>query len=58
MKTKKLFVIAILVAAIGGPVGAFVGKMRVVLIEGQPQRAAHGVDVDELGNGIITEQRL
>jgi thiol-disulfide isomerase/thioredoxin len=29
-----------------------------VLIDGQPPGAAHGVDVDERGNGTITEQRL
>src|SRR5262249_39276326 len=30
-------------------------RMRV---EGQPPRAAHGVDVDEEGNGTVSEQRL
>ena len=29
-----------------------------VLIDGQPPDAAHGVDVDEQGNGTVTEQRL
>jgi len=29
-----------------------------ILIEGQAPRAAHGVDVDEQGNGTVTEQRL
>ncbi|HKA77066.1 MAG TPA: cytochrome c biogenesis protein DipZ, partial [Pseudolabrys sp.] len=29
-----------------------------VLIDGQPPGAAHGVDVDDLGNGTVTEQRL
>jgi thiol-disulfide isomerase/thioredoxin len=29
-----------------------------VLIDGQRPGAAHGVDVDELGNGTVTEQRL
>jgi thiol-disulfide isomerase/thioredoxin len=29
-----------------------------VLIDGQPPGAAHGDDVDELGNGTVTEQRL
>jgi thiol-disulfide isomerase/thioredoxin len=29
-----------------------------VLIDGQPPGAAHGVDVDESGNGTLTEQRL
>ncbi len=28
------------------------------LIDGEPPGAAHGVDVDELGNGTVTEQRL
>ena len=32
-------------------------RFRVAL-EGQPPRAAHGVDVDEHGNGTVTEQRL
>ncbi len=29
-----------------------------VLIDGQPPGAAHGIDVDEQGNGTVTEQRL
>ena len=29
-----------------------------ILIDGQAPRAAHGVDVDEQGNGTVTEQRL
>ena len=29
-----------------------------VLIDGQPPRAAHGLDVDDQGNGTVTEQRL
>jgi thiol-disulfide isomerase/thioredoxin len=29
-----------------------------VLIDGQPPRAAHGVDVDDQGNGTLTQQRL
>ena len=29
-----------------------------VLIDGAPPRAAHGVDVDEQGNGAVSEQRL
>ena len=32
-------------------------KFRV-LIDGQPPGAAHGVDVDEQGNGTVVEQRL
>ena len=29
-----------------------------VLIDGKPPRDAHGVDVDELGNGTVIEQRM
>jgi Thioredoxin like C-terminal domain len=29
-----------------------------VLIDGEPPGAAHGRDVDERGNGTVTEQRL
>src|SRR4051794_41475971 len=29
-----------------------------VRIDGQPPGAAHGIDVDEEGNGTVTEQRL
>ncbi|WP_441965036.1 thioredoxin family protein [Microvirga sp. 2MCAF38] len=29
-----------------------------VLIDGQPPGAAHGIDIDEEGNGTVTEQRL
>ena len=29
-----------------------------ILIDGQPPGAAHGLDVDEQGNGTVTEQRL
>src|SRR5882724_8181156 len=29
-----------------------------VLIEGKPPGAAHGIDVDDRGNGTVTEQRL
>src|SRR5882672_1744518 len=29
-----------------------------VLIDGQPPGAAHGVDIDDQGNGTVTEQRL
>jgi thiol-disulfide isomerase/thioredoxin len=29
-----------------------------VLIDGQPPGAAHGVDVDDQGNGTVTEQRM
>jgi hypothetical protein len=29
-----------------------------VFIDGKPPGAAHGVDIDEQGNGALTEQRL
>jgi hypothetical protein len=29
-----------------------------VLIDGQPPGPAHGIDVDEQGTGVVTEQRL
>ena len=29
-----------------------------VLIDGQPPGAAHGIDIDDQGNGTVTEQRL
>jgi hypothetical protein len=29
-----------------------------VLIDGQPPGAAHGLDVDDQGNGTLSEQRL
>ena len=29
-----------------------------VLIDGRPPGAAHGTDVDEQGNGTVSEQRL
>lgn len=29
-----------------------------VLIDGRPPGAAHGIDIDEYGNGTVTEQRL
>lgn len=29
-----------------------------VAIDGKPPGAAHGVDVDEQGNGTVTDQRL
>lgn len=32
-------------------------KFRV-LIDGRPPGSAHGVDIDSLGNGIVTEQRM
>ena len=29
-----------------------------VLIDGQPSGAAHGIDIDDKGNGTVSEQRL
>jgi hypothetical protein len=29
-----------------------------LLIDGKPASAAHGIDVDEQGNGTVSEQRL
>ena len=29
-----------------------------VLLDGEPPRGAHGLDVDEQGAGLITEERL
>jgi hypothetical protein len=29
-----------------------------VLIDGEPPGAAHGIDVDEQGNGTVSEQRM
>jgi hypothetical protein len=41
-----------------GPAAAGTSVKFRVLIDGQPPGAAHGIDVDEQGNGTITEQRL
>jgi thiol-disulfide isomerase/thioredoxin len=41
-----------------GPAAAGTPARVRVLIDGQPPGAAHGVDVDDQGNGTITEQRL
>jgi thiol-disulfide isomerase/thioredoxin len=41
----------------GPPAGGPSVKFRV-LIDGKPPGAAHGTDVDEQGNGTVTEQRL
>jgi hypothetical protein len=40
-----------------GPAPGTPVKFRVQ-IDGQPPGAAHGVDVDEQGNGTVTEQRM
>jgi thiol-disulfide isomerase/thioredoxin len=41
-----------------GPAAAGTSVKFRVLIDGQPPGAAHGSDVDEQGNGAVTEQRL
>jgi thiol-disulfide isomerase/thioredoxin len=41
-----------------GPPGPGTSVRFRVLIDGQPPGAAHGFDVDEQGNGAVTEQRL
>jgi thioredoxin family protein len=41
----------------GPPMGARPVRYRVFL-DGQPATAAHGIDVDEHGNGTATEQRM
>jgi hypothetical protein len=41
-----------------GPPGRGTSVRFRVTLDGQPPRAAHGVDVDEQGNGTVTELRL
>jgi thiol-disulfide isomerase/thioredoxin len=41
-----------------GPVAPGTSLRFRVLIDGRPPGAAHGIDVDEQGNGTVTEQRL
>ncbi|HLG59815.1 MAG TPA: thioredoxin family protein [Vicinamibacterales bacterium] len=41
-----------------GPVARGTSVRFRVLIDGQPPAAAHGSDVDDQGNGVVTEQRL
>jgi thiol-disulfide isomerase/thioredoxin len=41
-----------------GPAAAATPVRFRVLIDGQAPGAAHGIDVDEQGNGTVTEQRL
>lgn len=41
-----------------GPAMAGTAVRFRVLIDGKPPGAAHGVDVDELGNGKVSEQRV
>ena len=46
------------VNVIMGPSARGVPARFRVLIDGQPPAAAHGVDVDERGNGTVAEQRM
>ena len=41
-----------------GPAAPGTSLQFRVLIDGQPPGAAHGIDVDEQGDGLVTEQRL
>jgi thiol-disulfide isomerase/thioredoxin len=41
-----------------GPAAAGTSVRFRVLVDGQPPGTAHGIDVDEEGNGTVTEQRL
>jgi hypothetical protein len=41
-----------------GPVAPGRSVKFRVLVDGQPPGAAHGIDVDENGEGVVTEQRL
>ena len=41
-----------------GPAAPSTSARFRVLIDGQPPEAAHGTDVDDQGNGMLTEQRL
>jgi thiol-disulfide isomerase/thioredoxin len=41
-----------------GPAARGTSVRFSVLIDGQPPGAAHGIDVDEQGNGTVSEQRL
>jgi hypothetical protein len=41
-----------------GPATAGTPVRFRVLIDGQPPAAAHGIDVDEQGNGTVSQQRL
>ena len=41
-----------------GPAAPATSVRFRVLIDGQPLVAAHGVDLDDQGNGMVTEQRL
>src|SRR4029453_10972680 len=41
-----------------GPAARGMSVRFRVLVDGQPPGAAHGLDVDEQGNGTVSEQRL
>jgi hypothetical protein len=41
-----------------GPAALETSLQFRVLVDGQPPSAAHGNDVDEQGDGLVTEQRL
>ncbi len=41
-----------------GPSAAGASARFRILIDGQPPSAAHGIDVDDEGNGKVVEQRL
>lgn len=41
-----------------GPTGTGTSARFRVLIDGKPPGAAHGIDIDENGEGVVTEQRL
>jgi hypothetical protein len=41
-----------------GPAALGTSLQFRVLIDGQPPGAAHGIDLDEQGDGLVAEQRL
>jgi hypothetical protein len=41
-----------------GPAASGTSVRFRVLIDGQPPRSAHGVDLDDQGNGTVTEPRM
>ncbi len=41
-----------------GPAARGTSVQFRVLIDGKPPGAAHGIDVDDQGNGTVTEQQL
>ena len=67
MKTNRLLVAAVLAIAIGAPIAGFLDEgnvaQRTDISRGTgalPPLASHphGIDVDEQGDGTVTEQRL